>query len=72
MMNELPRINTHSVMVYKTQTNVTPTTHIAGAPLKVEEHERRKMTDRRRQKNSPIVERRVSSDRRSPRFDAKA
>lgn len=78
-MNELPRINnltpvltvnTHSQVTPVHQT--TPIRHIDDKSTTSSEYDRRRQQDRRQRNKKPVVERRVSSDRRGPRFDAKA
>lgn len=71
-MNELPRINNLTpVLTVNTHSQVTPARHIDDKTTTVAEYDRRRQPDRRKRNKKPVVERRVSSDRRAPRFDAK-
>lgn len=70
-MNEIPRLN--NTMVYvNTPSQVAPARPAADKTQSVPEYDRRQQSDRRKRNKKPLIERRVSSDRRAPRFDAKA
>lgn len=72
MMNELPRINNLTpVLTVNTHSQVVPARRIDDNNTPVTEYDRRSQDDRRRRNKKPVVERRVSSDRRGHRFDAK-
>lgn len=71
-MNEIPRLN-HNTMIYvSTPSQVAPARPIADKTESVAEYDRRRQPDRRKRNKKPLIERRVSSDRRAQRFDAKA
>lgn len=72
-MNELPRINNLTpVLTVNSHSQVAPTRRIDDKTTSVPEHDRRSQAERRKRNKKPVVERRVSSDRRGQRFDAKA
>lgn len=72
-MIEINRIyTTQPGVMNNTRASVTPTQSTAAAPEPVINQERRKQHDRRKHNKKPVIERRVSSDRRSPMFDAEA
>lgn len=72
-MNEIPRLYHHNMIQVHTPSQVAPARPIADKPQSVGEQERRKHPPERRKRNKkPVVERRVSSDRRAARFEAKA
>jgi hypothetical protein len=51
---------------------VAPARPVADKTQSVNEQDRRKHSDRRKRNRKPLIERRTSSDRRAPRFEAKA
>jgi len=71
MMNEIPRLYHHNMILVNTPSQVAPARPIADKVKSVGEHERRKDPERRKRNKRPVVDRRVSSDRRSHRFEAK-
>ena len=72
-MIEINRIyTTQPGVMNTTRANVTPSQAATATPEPVIEQERRKQRDRRKHNKKPVIERRVSSDRRSPMFDAEA
>ena len=71
-MNEIPRLNHHNMVLVNTPSQVAPARPIADKTQSIGESERRNHPERRKRNKKPIVERRVSSDRRSARFEAKA
>lgn len=73
MMNEIPRLYHHNMVSVNTPSQVAPARPVADKPQSSSEQERRKSPPERRNRNKkPVVERRVSSDRRATRFEAKA
>lgn len=71
-MNELPRINNITpVITVNTSSQVVPARPIADKTESVADYDRRQQPERRKRNKKPLIERRVSSDRRGPRFDAK-
>ncbi len=72
MMNEIPRLYHHNMITVSTPSQVGPARPIADKTQSVGEFDRRRQQERRKRNKKPVVERRVSSDRRAPRFDAKA
>lgn len=72
MMNEIPRLYHHNMVQVNTPSQVAPARPVADKAQSVGEHERRNHPERRKRNKRPVIERRVSSDRRSRRFDAKA
>jgi hypothetical protein len=72
-MNELPRINNLTpVLTVNSHSQVAPAHRIDDKTTSVPDYDRRSQDDRRKRNKKPVVERRVSSDRRGHRFDAKA
>jgi len=71
-MNEIPRLNHHSLVIINTPSQLNPARPVADKTTSIAEEERRQHPERRHKKKKPVVERRVSSDRRARRFDAKA
>jgi hypothetical protein len=71
-MNEIPRLNHHNMITINTPSQVAPARPVSDRTQTVSGYERRKQPERRKRKQKPLIERRVSSDRRGPRFDAKA
>lgn len=71
-MNELPKVNTLTAFTYIPDRDVAPTRRIADKNIEIDQDERRRGTERRKRNQKPLIERRVSSDRRSPLFDEKA
>ena len=71
-MIEIPRVYRHSFSYAPPNSSVRqPETLTTDSPWVVNE-DRRKRRDRRKKKLKPLIERRVSADRRSPIFDAEA
>lgn len=71
-MNEIPRLQHSQYINVTTPTQVAPARPVADRTQTISEHERRKQSDRRKRNRKPLIERRTSSDRRGPRFEAKA
>jgi hypothetical protein len=71
-MNEIPRLQHTQYINVSTPSQVAPARPIADKPQSVNEQERRNHSDRRKRNKKPLIERRTSSDRRGPRFEAKA
>lgn len=71
-MNEIPRLNHQNLVYTSTPSQVAPARPVTDKTQTVAEYDRRKQQDRRKRNKKPLIERRVSSDRRAPRFDAKA
>ncbi|WP_237700540.1 hypothetical protein [Methylophaga thiooxydans] len=72
-MNEIPRLYHHNMILVNTPSQVAPARPITDKPQSTGEQDRRKQPPERRKRNKkPVVERRVSSDRRGTRFEAKA
>lgn len=71
-MNEIPRLQHTQYISVSTPSQVAPARPVADKTESIGEHERRKQSDRRKRNKKPLIERRTSSDRRAPRFDAKA
>ncbi|MCX4188247.1 hypothetical protein [Methylophaga sp. OBS4] len=71
-MNEIPRLYHHNMLIVNTSSQVAPARPVADKTQSVGEFDRRRHAERRKRNKKPAVERRVSSDRRGPRFDAKA
>ncbi|WP_292440629.1 hypothetical protein [Methylophaga sp.] len=70
-MNEIPRLSHYNMVTVSTPAQVGPARPIADKTKSVSEFDRRHQPDRRKRNKKPRIERRVSSDRRAPRFDAK-
>lgn len=71
-MIEIPRVYRHSYSYAPPSENVRkPETLTTDSPWVVNE-DRRRRRDRRKKKQKPVIERRVSADRRTPMLDAKA
>lgn len=71
-MIEIPRVYRHSYSYVPPNNSVRqPETLTTDSPWVVNE-DRRRRRDRRKKKQKPLIERRVSADRRSPMFDAQA
>jgi hypothetical protein len=71
-MIEIPRVYRHSYSYAPPNSSVRqPETLTTDSPWVVNE-DRRRRRDRRKKKQKPLIERRVSADRRSPMFDAEA
>lgn len=70
-MNEIPRLQHNQYINVTTPTQVAPARPIADRTQTISEHERRKQSERRKRNRKPLIERRTSSDRRGPRFEAK-
>jgi hypothetical protein len=73
-MNEIPRLQYTQFISVSTPTQVAPARPVADKTqsVSVNEQDRRKHSDRRKRNKKPLIERRTSSDRRAPRFEAKA
>ena len=71
-MNEIPPLYQHTMVLVKTSSQVSPARPASDKTDSVAEYDRRKQPDRRKRNKKPVVERRVSSDRRARRFEAKA
>lgn len=71
-MNEIPRLQYTQFISVSTPTQVAPARPVADKTQSVNEQDRRKHSDRRKRNRKPLIERRTSSDRRAPRFEAKA
>lgn len=71
-MNDIPRLTPTYSLSALTSWQVEPARPVADRTQAVPVAERRRQPDRRKRNRRPRVERRVSSDRRRPRFDAKA
>jgi len=71
-MNEIPRLYNNNMILVNTPSQVAPARPVADKTQSIGEQDRRKTQERRKRNKKPVVERRVSSDRRAPRFDAKA
>lgn len=71
MMNEIPRLSHYNMVTVSSPTQVGPARPIADKTRTVSENDRRQQPDRRKRNKKPMIERRVSSDRRGPRFDAR-
>lgn len=71
-MIEIPRVYRHSYTYAPPNSSVRqPETLTTDSPWVINE-DRRRRRDRRKKKLKPTIERRVSADRRSPTFEAKA
>jgi|GEM_PF-909578 len=71
-MNEIPRLQHNPYISVSLPTQVAPARPVADKTESISEHDRRKQSDRRKRNKKPLIERRTSSDRRAPRFEAKA
>ena len=73
MMNEIPRIQHNPLVTVSAPSQVAPARPVADRTQSIQENsERRRRNERRKRNTKPAVDRRTSSDRRAPRFDAKA
>jgi hypothetical protein len=71
-MNEIPRLYHHNMILVNTPSQVAPARPVADKTQSIGEQDRRQTQERRKRNKKPVIDRRVSSDRRAPRFDAKA
>ncbi|GAB4288339.1 MAG: hypothetical protein Kow0083_00870 [Methylophaga sp.] len=71
-MNEIPRLSQYNMISVSPPSQVSPARPVADKTRSVSESDRRRQQDRRKRNKKPMIERRVSSDRRGRRFDAKA
>jgi hypothetical protein len=74
-MNEIPRLyHNNTVITPNSQpTQVTPARATETDPKRLQVNDdRRQREERRKKKKQPVIERRVSSDRRGPRFNGRA
>ncbi|AFJ01408.1 hypothetical protein Q7C_229 [Methylophaga frappieri] len=70
-MIEIPRFYQQTFTYQAPNTSVPPVHAIVSQAPNMIMHERRNQ-ERRRQAKKPVIERRVSADRRGPLFDAEA
>jgi hypothetical protein len=72
-MNEIPRLYHNTMIPVSAPSQVTPARPTDTNPNRVKlEQERRGQSERRKKNKKPVIDRRVSSDRRGPRFEGKA
>lgn len=70
-MNEIPRLQHNQYITVSTPSQVGPARPIADKTESINEQDRRRSSERRQRNKKPLIERRTS-DRRAPRFEAKA
>lgn len=71
-MNEIPRLYHNTMITISAPSQVEPARPAAQEAKTTNDSDRRQRYDRRKRNQRPFIERRVSSDRRSQRFEAKA
>ncbi|BDZ75183.1 hypothetical protein GCM10025857_67720 [Alicyclobacillus contaminans] len=71
-MNEIPKLYHNAMITISPPSQVEPARPAAQEAKLTNDADRRQRYDRRKRNQKPFIERRVSSDRRAQRFEAKA
>ncbi len=71
-MNEIPKLYHNTMITISPPTQVEPARPMTQQTKQAIDRDRRQRYERRKRNQKPFIERRVSSDRRAQRFEAKA